>query len=400
MNLAHPEQVGFSAQRLERIHPAMQRYIDQGQLAGMVTLVARQGKVAHFETHGWQDLEARKPMPPDAIFRIFSMTKPITTVALMMLYEEGCFRLTDPISRYLPVFKDKEMKVISGQGENGVAFADLARPINIHDLLTHTAGMSYGFDENDYLDQQYREKVWKQMEQNPGTTLAEMIGAAAQLPLRFQPGTGYHYSLAIDVLGCLVQELAGQPFEDFLQQRIFEPLGMADTGFYLPKEKGPRLANTYGPAETGGLKAIHTPANPGNYFKPPAPSGGGGLLSTTQDYFRFAQMFLNGGEYEGARLLGRKTVEMMTRNRLPKGLFLDPDGAVGFGLGGYVVVNPGRHMIPSSEGNWGWGGAANTKFWVDFKEQMIGILMLQYMPSDQYPVEPDFQTVVYSALIR
>lgn len=398
MKQTNPESVGFSTSRLARINAGLQRYLDAGKYAGMLAMVARHGEIAYSECLGVSDLKSRKPMQDDAIFRIYSMTKPITSAAVMMLLEEGRLRLNDPLSDYLPAFKD--LKVVARNTEAGMELEDLQRPITIRNLFTHTAGFSYGFDQNDPLDKLYTRKMWGRVDK-PGSTLADMVDALAELPLAHQPGTVFRYSVAIDVLGRLVEVISGQPFDQFLQQRIFEPLGMVDTAFWAPPEKAARLASVYGPDEKrpGHLRNLE-PGTRSHYLRPATFfSGGGGLVSTAMDYMRFCQMLLNGGELEGVRLLGRKSVETMRLNHLPEGVYEDPNRAYGFGLGGHVLLHPGRAEVTASEGTWSWGGAANTCFWIDFKEQLVGVLMLQFMPSFLYPVTVDFQNMVYQALV-
>ena len=267
--------------------------------------------------------------------------------------------------------------------------------------MTHTAGLSYGFEENYHLDHLYYQRVWGAIEANPHLTLTEWMGAIAGLPLAYHPGTRYRYSVATDVLGYLVQVVSGMSFADFLQERIFAPLGMVDTHFTVPPEKVTRFAVNYGPQAGGGLTVIDAPQN-SRYIRPTQrPSGGGGLLSTTGDYLRFTQLLLNQGELDGVRLLGRKTVELMTTNHLPDGIYLDndPTTGTGFGLGVSVLMDLGKGQTLGSVGNYGWGGAANTNFWIDPKEGLIGILMTQFMPSDTYPVTPDFRILTYQALV-
>jgi CubicO group peptidase (beta-lactamase class C family) len=397
MNIVKPETLGFASSRLARIKPAMQRYVDDQKLAGVVSLVARRGQVAHFEWCGQANIAAKRPMQADTIFRIYSMTKPITSTAVLMLYEEGRFRLTDPIADYIPAFK--KVKVLENPPASGVRFVEATRPITIRHLLTHTAGLSYGFDDDGYIDDLYRKHVWRQFDKNPNLTLAAFVDHIAKQPLAFQPGALFRYSVATDVLGYLVEVVAGQPFDQFLKQRIFDPLGMTDTAFYAPPEKIDRLAAVYGPAKPSGLKLAESPEI-AHYDRPPkVPSGGGGLVSTAGDYLRFAQMLLNQGELDGVRLLGRKTVELMTTNHLPDGVHPFDDLAAGFGLGGSVLMDVGKSQMLGSVGNFGWGGAANTNFWIDPREELIGILMLQFMPSDTYPVAPDFRILTYQALI-
>src|SRR5215213_3566024 len=397
MNIISPDNQGFSTPRLGRINAVMQRYVDQRKLAGMVTLVARRGEVVHFETCGQADITTSAPMRHDTLFRIYSMTKPITSAAVLMLFEEGHFQLSDPIARYIPAFTD--VKVLDNSAGSGVRYVDPIRPISVRHLLTHTAGLSYGFDENVYIDDLYRERIYTLRETKPDITLEEFIQAIAKLPLAHQPGSAYRYSFATDVLGLLVQVVAGMPFEEFLRQRIFEPLGMSDTGFYVPAEQIGRFAATHGPDAEHGLTVIDAPAT-SEYARPTRlPSGGGGLVSSTSDYLRFAQMLLNQGELDGERLLGRKTVELMASNHLPAGVHPLDDAYSGFGLGVSVLLDPAQAQNLGSVGTYGWGGAANTNFWIDPREELIGILMLQFMPSDTYPVSPNFRTLVYQALV-
>jgi CubicO group peptidase (beta-lactamase class C family) len=398
MNIAKPEEMGFSSQRLARINTTMQRYVDEQKLAGIVTLVARRGKTVHFEKFGMADIEAGAAMQHDTIFRIYSMTKPITSAAVLMLFEEGRFRLADPVADHIPAFKN--VKVLDYTPGGALRTVDPVRPVTIHDLLTHTAGLSYGFDKDLYTDELYR-KLWETLDNNPSFTLAEWVEGISKLPLVHQPGTRFRYSVATDVLGYLVQVVSDMPFETFLHERIFAPLGMDDTAFYVPEGKIQRFAANYGPREEGGLELIDAPRT-SRFARPTKhPSGGGGLVSTAGDYLRFAQLLLNQGELDGVRLLGRKTVELMTTNGLPAGVHLDndPTTGTGFGLGVSVLLDVGKGKMLGSVGNYGWGGAANTNFWIDPQEALIGILMLQFMPSNTYPVTPDFRILVYQALV-
>ncbi len=402
MQKVKPETVGLSSSRLERIKPIMQAYVERGTFAGILTLIARQGQVAHLETFGWQDLESRRPISPDTIFRIYSMSKPLTTTAAMMLCEQGKLRLADPLSRYLPEFKEARVMVAPPGGSYAGGNYELVparREVTIHDLMTHSGGLSYGFDEHSSLDKLYREAIKELDRSAPGTLEAWMQNFShARLPLAFQPGTDFRYSFSIDVLGYIIQVASGQPFEEFLQEHIFSPLGMSDTAFWVPPEKLDRFATTYGPAEDRGLKALQLPpyddvTKPGRL-----PMGGGGLVSTAEDYFRFGQMLLNGGELEGARLLGRKTVEWMLQNHLPDGIHPMGELANGFGLGGAVLLHPGLSQRPGSPGKFGWGGAANTEWWIDPAEQLNCLIMLQYMPCFTIPIVEDFAQLVYQAL--
>lgn len=400
MNIIAPEALGMSSQRLSRINSRLQTYVDKQQVAGFVTLVARDGEVAHFEACGWRDAENALPMERDTIFRIYSMTKPITSVALMMLYEEGAFQLFEPVSRYIPAFGKSQ--VLTGFGYTGAKYAAQSPPMTIHHLLTHTAGLSYGFYFDTPIDQIYRDSILR----SPTATLEEKIVGLAELPLRFQPGSGWNYSYATDVCGYLVQALADMPFEDFLQQRVFAPLGMVDTAFHVSADKRDRFAKLYQHDVQSG--AFHeyqtTPHIPAQDFTQPisAPSGGGGLVSTTSDYWQFAKMLHYEGELNDTRIIGRKTLEYMTRNHiapklLPLEIGLGKMPGQGFGLGFSVVMDAAQTGVLNSDGNYGWSGAAATNFWVDPQEQLVGIIMTQLM-DNMLPFQQDFRALIYQAL--
>ena len=399
MNIVTPEEVGFSASRLSRIGTAMQRYVDQNKLAGLITLVARRGKVAHLERFGMMDLETAKPMQLDTIFRIYSMTKPITSVALMMLFEQGLVRLTDPVTKFIPEFR--KVKVLVGEGE----LADLEREITIQDLLRHTAGLSYGGykDTQAPIDKLYDQAhFWR-----PDITNQEAVRLVAELPLAYQPGQAWRYSVATDVVGHVVELISDMSLGEFFEEKIFKPLGMEDTAFTVSPEKVNRFATLYG--KTDGQASHACPlelidvATGGDYFNTRLESGGAGLVSTAADYLRFAQLVLNKGELDGVRLLGPRTVELMTANHLPSALLPtmaeQEMSGFGFGLGFSVMMDVAQSGMMGSVGLHGWGGWANTHFWVDPREQLIGLLMLQYIPSGTYPVTTDFRTLVYQALV-
>ncbi len=396
MNIIAPEEAGFSSERLKRIDAAMQRYVDQKKVAGIVTLVARRGKVVHYEKFGYQDLATSQPMELDTIFRIYSMTKPITSVAFMMLFEQGLVRLTDPVTKFIPEFGQVKVLV----GEDGLT--DLEREITIHDLLRHTAGLSYGGykETHDPIDKLYDQvNLWE-----PGITSQEMVRRLTELPLAFQPGQGWRYSVATDVVGYLVELISGMSLAEFFAERILQPLGMEDTAFSVSPDKRHRFATLYGKTEQSDLEVIDT-ATGGDYFNVSLYSGGHGLVSTAADYLRFAQLILNKGELDGVRLLGPKTVELMTTNHLPPDLLpIAMSGeqmpGIGFGLGFSVMMDVALSGWMGSVGLHAWGGWASTHFWVDPQEQLIGILMLQYIPSDAYPIKNDFRTLVYQALIE
>jgi CubicO group peptidase (beta-lactamase class C family) len=395
MKPVNPEEVGFSGERLERIRAAIDGYIQRSELAGALTAVLRRGRQAYFACQGMADLENGAPMQPDTLFRIYSMTKPVTSAAVLMLFEEGRLRLADPVGHYLPMFNRK--MTVALQPDIGPAVVDAQRAITIRDLLTHIAGLSYGMDEASWLDTLYREQVWALIERNPETPLEELIDAAAQLPLAHQPGKTFRYSLATDVLGLLVAAVAGMPFGDFLQARIFDPLGMVDTFFCVPQEKRHRLAEVYNPSKNGGLEKADPP-NSAGFFNPCFfQSGGGGLVSTAADYLRFASMLLNMGELDGQRLLGRKTVELMASNHLPAGVHPFDDLSSGFGLGVSVLLDVAGSQNLGSVGRYGWSGAASTNFWIDPREQLIGLFLTQRMESTT--AIDDFRNLVYQAMI-
>jgi CubicO group peptidase (beta-lactamase class C family) len=398
-----PEDVGLSAARLARVSEWAQKLVADQKLAGLITMVARRGQVVHFETCGRMDVAADKRMQTDTLFRIYSMTKPLTSVAIMMLYEEGRFQLDDPIARYLPMFK--EMRVFAGGTVEKYETVPAKRPITFKDLLTHTSGFTYGFMEATPVDALHRAHGVDF--QTADATLPEMMERLAKLPLLSQPGAEWNYSVSTDVLGALVETISGMPFDRFLKERIIDPLQMRDTGFYVPDSQHHRLAANYRKGENGGLKLTDDPTT-SPYLKPrKLCSGGGGLVSTTHDYMRFCRMLLGKGELEGVRLLGRKTVEYMTTNHLPGDMadmgqprFSESSYAgVGFGLGFSVMLNPAKAEVIGSPGEFAWGGAASTAFWIDPQEEMIVILLTQLTPSSTYPIRRELRVLTYQAII-
>lgn len=387
--------VGLSAERLRRVHALVQRYIDKGEIAGAVSLVARRGEVAYFESQGVMDLEGRKPMQKDTIFRLASMTKPVTSLAVMMLHEEGRFLLDDPVSKFLPEFKSLKVAIANAPNERhegGYRLVPADREISIRHLLTHTAGLASGTSG---VTSDAVKKL--SADRKPEDLLENHIRRLAQLPLNFHPGTAWEYGPATDVLGRFVEVVSGQPLDQFFRNRILDPLGMKDTWFYLPQERVSRLASAYAREKAGGLAKLTAsgPANPaGRYF-----AGGGGLAGTADDYFRFCQMLLNGGKLENTRLVSRKTIEMMTANHISKlPLWQDTYRGYGFGLGFRVRQDLGESMTLGSVGEYGWGGAYGTYFWIDPKEQLIGILMIQLMPYAHLNIRPEFQNAVTQAI--
>ena len=390
-----PEEVGLSADRLKRVGALVQRYIEKGEIAGAVSLVARRGRIAHFEAQGVMDLESQKPMQTDSIFRLASMTKPITSLAVMMLHEEGRFLLDDPVSKFLPEFKSPKIAIANAPNERhegGYRLVGADREITIRHLLTHTAGLASGV-----AGPTIGAVKTLSASRKPEDALEDYIHRLAQLPLNFQPGAAWEYGPATDVLGRLVEVVSGQPLDQFFRQRILDKLAMKDTWFYLPKDRLPRLSSAY-EKQTGGLKKLTAlgPANPtGRMF-----SGGGGLAGTAEDYFIFCQMLLNGGQLNGTRLVSRKTVEMMTANHIGKlPLWQDAYRGYGFGLGFRVRQDLGESSTLGSVGEYGWGGAYGTFFWIDAKEQCIGILMIQLMPYAHLNIRPEFQNAVTQAMI-
>ncbi len=392
-----PERVGMSSERLERIRPAMQRYIDEGLVPGTVTLVARHGKVVHFEAQGFMDVDAKTPMRKDAMFRIASMTKPITSVALMMLWEEGKFQLRDPVSKFLPEFANQKVSTTSdASGETG-ELVDVKRPATIRDMLTHTAGLANSYRGNvDY----YTEHASVTAED----THDSYIKRLASLPLNYQPGEQWQYSSATDVVGRLVEVISGMPLDQYLQEKIFEPLGMTDTHFWLDDTKNGRLMSQYMPGDDLKIVLQDPGTDASRWINGPGrtkvPRGAGGLVSTPHDYLRFQQAMLNGGELEGKRLLSPTTLDLMMDNHtgdLPLWL---PGPGMGFGLGWAVVEDRGDAATPLSEGSVYWGGAYCTITWIDRKEGLIGMMMTQVRPYNHLNIRQDFQVLTHQAIIE
>jgi CubicO group peptidase (beta-lactamase class C family) len=396
LSTENPEKLGLDAERLGKMHAMVQQHIDDHKHAGAITLVARNGKIADIATFGYRDLETRTPMTTDTIFRIYSMSKIITTVAALILFEEGRYGLDDPVTDYIPALRSLKVMNPGGGSDHG-DFARLKRPITIRHLLTHTAGFTYDFSTPDQLKSYWaKADIW-----NENVDFNEFIRRISFIPLAHQPGEKFTYGVSIDVLGYFVQVVSGMPFEQFLQQRIFNPLKMPDTSFDVPPEKMDRLAKLY---ENGPDKMLRAVAKPpyGTYAEAGKgfPSGGGGLFSTINDYYRFGQMLLNGGTLDSKRILGRKTVEFMTINQLT---FLekpstDPRGADGFGFGGSVRLDLAKGGTLGSVGQFGWSGAATTTFIMDPKEQLVALFFAQHVPFNQHGIFAKFGTLVYGAL--
>jgi CubicO group peptidase (beta-lactamase class C family) len=397
--------VGFDAARLRRIDRHLARYVDDGRLPGWLVLVARHGQVAHLATYGRRDLEADLPVEVDTRFRIYSMTKPVTAVAAMQLYEEGAFALKDPVAAFIPAFAD--VRVWRDGPASDPVTVPAAGPVRLWHLLTHTAGLTYGFHHAHPVDAMYRAAGFEWVAPE-GRDLAACCDAWAGLPLLFEPGTEWNYSVASDVLGRVVEVVSGQPLDRFLDERILGPLGMADTGFWVDPAAAGQLAALYS-AGPGG-RPVRNDELGGRARRPPdCLSGGGGLVSTAADYHRFAQALLGGGELDGARLLGRRTLAYMARNHLPGGADLESFGrplfaettfeGVGYGLGFAVLLDPVANKVLSTPGELAWGGAASTFFWVDPAEQLSAIFLTQLMPSSTYPLRSELRQLVYQALV-
>jgi CubicO group peptidase (beta-lactamase class C family) len=367
---AKPESVGMSGGRLARLGEGMKSLVDQGRLAGVVTMVARHGKLVAFDAAGKRELAADLPMQKDSIFRIYSMTKPITGVAMMMLFEEGKWQLNDPVEQYLPEFSG--LKVYGTDAGGNVAMKDQAHPLTMRELMSHTGGFTYGFFSNTPVDKLQRDADVL----NINITLDEMIKRIAKLPLNTQPGSEWHYSVSVDIQGYIVQKLSGMPLEEFLERRIFKPLGMTDTGFYVPADKLKRLAEFYDYDKDGKLEVYKGWLNHDFSAKPALSSGGGGLVSTAADYMRFCQMLLNGGKLDGVRLLSPRSVELMRTNVLSPAMATFTPGT-GFGLDFAVYTDTVAAGGYYGKGTFWWGGAAGTWFWIDPTDDMIVIGMIQ-----------------------
>ena len=393
---AKPGSVGMSEERLARIEPAMQRYIDDQLVPGVITAIMRHGKLVHLSVQGEMDVAANRPMREDTVFRIASMTKPITSAALMMLWEEGRFQLRDPVADFLPEFADAKVSTTSdASGETG-ELVDLDRPAQIRDMLTHTAGLA-----NNYIGN--AEHYRSVMKAQPEDDLERYIKRLAGLPLNYQPGSAWQYSAATDVVGRLVEVISGQPLDVFLRERIFEPLGMPDTHFFLDEGYSERLAAQYRPREGDNRIELQDPAGsasrwisgPQKLFR-----GAGGLVSTVRDYLRFQQSMLNGGELDGNHILAPSTVSLMTDNHTADLPLWLPGPGMGFGLGYGVVRDRGDAATPLSEGAFYWGGAYCTLSWVDPEQGIVGVLMTQVRPYTHINIRQDFQVLTYQAIVQ
>lgn len=419
MERTKPESVGISSARLKQVAAWLQTQVSSERLAGASLAIARRGRVVFQETAGLSDQASGQAFAGDTIVRIFSMTKPITTVAAMMLYERGCFQLDHPVARYIPAFEQTQVWL----GGDLTNTAPQATRMTVRQLMTHTSGLTYGFMNQNVVDEDYRARG---LDQNKETCLADWVDQLAAVPLLCQPGTEWHYSVATDVLGRLVEIWSGQSLADFFEQEIFGPLGMIDTGFSVPADQAHRFSSLYRPSSGAVMGAKSPPANPlkdrdpglllldpmatSPYFKTPKfQSGGGGLVATIDDYCRFCQMLMNGGILDKARLLSPKTIDYMRLNQLPNGADLAAMGqavwsetnyeGIGFGIGWAVVIDPVKANIVASVGEHHWGGAASTFFWLDPKEDLFVVFLTQLLPSSTYPLRRELRAQVYQALL-
>jgi len=395
---------GVSVDRLRRLDGVLHHYVDVEKLPGVQTVVSRHGEVVHRDCYGYTDVEAGKPVAPDTLYRIYSMTKPITSVALMMLYEEGHFLMENPVSRWLPELADLSVWV------DGSADAPHTRPLEtpltVHHVLTHTSGLTYGFQYQHPVDELYRRNGLGTFGV-PDYDLDECLRRLGRLPLLFEPGTRWNYSMSTDVCGALVERMSGQPLDEFFRVRIFEPLGMHDTDFCAPESQTGRCSVLYWFAPGKGMRPM-TPAAAMTQ-RPPMLSGGGGLVSSADDYLQFCHMLLNRGELASVRLLSPRTLGFMTTNHLPGGRTLNEMGqstfaetamdGTGFGLGFSVLLDPAANRSLGTPGQFAWGGAASTAFWVDPVEDLTVVFMTQLLPSNTYPLRRHLQAGVYQALV-
>ena len=426
IELTSPENVGLSSDRLGYIADHFNRYVDEGKIPGYLVLIARRGKAAYLHRYGERDVETGLPVEEDTIFRIYSMTKPITSVAVMMLYERGLLHLDDPASEYIPALK--QLEVFESGDAKSYRTVPAQREMTIRDLLTHTAGFTYGHMNTPPIDEMYRDRELF----GNGMSLGDTVDLLSELPLLFSPGTRWSYSVATDVLGYLIEVISGQSLDRFFAEEILEPLGMADTAFSISPDKVGRFAANY-ERDCTGFRLIDSPGESTYLKQPKLFSGGGGLVSTAGDYLRLCQMLLNKGQLDGVRIVGRKTVELMTSNHLPQNRDLSSMGyilssesrpvglgvglgarfnlrrgglrtetrhdGIGFGLGGAVLLDPAAAHILGSPGEFTWGGAASTAFWVDPLEQMTAIFLTQLMPSSSYPIRRELRVLCNQAIV-
>ena len=405
MTVVKPESVGFSSERLERLHALMQQAVDQKQIAGIVTILARHGKVVDYRTYGQRDMAINSQMTKDTIFRDYSMTKPVTGVAMMILYEQGKWLPSDPISKFIPEFA--HLKVYKGMDADGkMILVDPDHAPTMRELMSHTAGFTYGFFGNTPVDKMYRDAHLFQSK-----NLQEFVEKMATLPLLYQPGKGWTYSMSMDIEGYIVEKLSGKSLPDFMRDQIFKPLNMKDAGFFVPAEKRDRFSAVYttGPNGELALAGAGPSGRSTDYASEPTmPSGGGGMVSTAEDYFRFAQMMLNGGELNGKRIVAPATVKLMTSNHVPAELLTGQFGiglmamrpGFGYGYNCAVVFDPPEANLPEGKGTFLWDGAAGTWFWDDPTNDVVFVGMIQRMLGPASPnLEFESRSVVYGALV-
>lgn len=402
-----PTEVGLDPQRLSRIEQHFSQYVDDGRLPGWHIAVSRAGKLAYSASYGHADVENGKPIADDTIYRIYSMTKPICAVAALILWEEGKFEMRDAVKTFIPSFG--EQKVFRSGTLTAPRFDPVTEPMEMWHLFTHTAGLTYGFVYSNPVDQMYRNAGFE-WGVPADASLADICDILAGLPLMFQPGSEWAYSMSIDVLGRVVEILSGMTLGEFMKKRIFEPLGMTDTAFHCPSDKADRLAALYVPNPADNRRRVrHDAMGAGALVQQKADLGGGGLVSTMSDYMKFAEMLRGGGERNGVRLLSPRTVNFMASNHLPNNADLTAFGrplfsetafdGVGFGLGVSVTLDPVAAKVPGSAGDYGWGGAASTNFTVDPKEDLVYTIMTQLLPSSAWPLRPQLKQLVHQALV-
>jgi CubicO group peptidase (beta-lactamase class C family) len=395
-----PAELGFDADRLARLRPWMQRHVDAGRLPGAQVLVARRGRIVLHEWTGLMDVEAGRPWARDTLVRVYSMTKPATSAALLMLYEDGLCRLDDPVDLYIPEFADA--RVLGPEATRIDHAAPATVRLTLHHLLTHTSGLTYGFNPGPLAAAMREREIDFGI---PHGDLAEAVRRLAALPLAFEPGSRWNYGVSTDVLGRVIEVISGQPLDRFFAERIFAPLGMRDTFFALPADRADRMASSYNRTETNGM-ALADPGRGSRFVGVTRFSGGGGLVSTADDYLRFAEMLRCRGALGAARLLAPKTVEVMTSNALPgdiasmgQPVFSEvPFDGIGFGLGVAVTLDPARAKTLGSRGDFGWGGLASTVFWVDPSLELCTVFLTQLVPSSSYPLRKELRALVYSSL--
>jgi CubicO group peptidase (beta-lactamase class C family) len=404
--IVDPSEVGLDPTRLARIRSHFGKYVDSGKLPGYHITVSRGGKLAYSDLYGHADVENKKPVANDTIYRIASMTKPICAVAALMLWEEGLFEMHDQVKWFIPSFADQ--KVFRSGTLTAPRYEPVTEPMEMWHLFSHTAGMTYGFIYSNPVDQMYRNAGFE-WGTPPDASLAEICDILAGLPLMFQPGTEWAYSMSIDVLGRVVEILSGMTLGEFMKKRIFDPLGMTDTAFHCSADKADRLATLYVPNPADKKILRNDVGSAGALNEPKAHFGGGGLVSTTSDYLKFAEMLRCGGELNGTRILSNRTVAFMTSNHLPNNVDLTAFGrplfsetaydGVGFGLSVSVTLDPVKAKVAGSVGDYGWGGAASTNFTVDPKEELVFMIMTQLMPSSTWPLRPQLKQLVHQALV-